>query len=81
LEWGRFPQLLDNPLVRRVLRDVEVQDPPATMADHNKAIEDAESNRRDREEIQCRNGFPVIAKKGASTFGQFGVPRSSFHPA
>ena len=66
---------------RRVLRDVEVQDPPAIMADHEKAIEHAEGDRRDREEIHRRNGFPVISKKGEPTLGRFGIPRSSFHPA
>ena len=39
LEWKCFPQLLDDPTARRVLRNVEVQDPPAIMADHEKAIE------------------------------------------
>ena len=46
LEWKCFPQLLDDPTGRRMLRDVEVQDPPATMADHKKTIDYAEGDRR-----------------------------------
>jgi hypothetical protein len=38
------------------------------MADYQKAIEYAEGDRRGREEIHRRGGFPVIAKKGEPTF-------------
>ena len=62
LEWKCFPQLLDDPTARRVLREVEVQDPPAIMADHEEAMEDAEGDRRDREEIHRRDGFPMTWK-------------------
>jgi hypothetical protein len=41
----------------------EVQDPPAIMADHEKAIVDAEGLRGDRKEILRRDGFSVIAMK------------------
>ena len=61
LERKCFPQRLDDPTARRVLRDVEVQDPPAIMADHEKAIEYAEGDRRGREEIHRSDGFPVIS--------------------
>ena len=64
-----------------MLRDVEVQDPPAVMADYEKAIKYAEGDRRGREEIHRRNGFAVIAKKGEPMLGRLGIPRSSFHPA
>src|ERR1700681_2797928 len=36
---------------RRALCDVEVQDPPATMADHEKTIDYAEGDGREGEEI------------------------------
>jgi len=45
----RFPQLLNDPQARRVLRDVEVDDPPPTVADDEEAIEHAEGDRWDRE--------------------------------
>ena len=81
VEWKCFPQLLGDPLACRVLRDVEVEDPPAIMADHEKTIEHAEVNRGDCEESHRCDGFPVISKKGKPTFGRFGIPWSSFHPA
>jgi hypothetical protein len=34
----RLPQLLDDPTARRMLRDVEVQDTPAIVADEQEAI-------------------------------------------
>ena len=46
-----------------------------------KAIEYTEGDRGGREEIHRSDGFPVISKKGEPTFGRFGIPRSSFHPA
>jgi hypothetical protein len=73
--------LLDDPTARGVLGDDEVQDPPAVMADHEKPIKFTEGIRRRREEIDRRDGFPVVSKKGELTFGRFRVPVSSFHPA
>jgi hypothetical protein len=35
----RLPQLLDDPTARRMLRDVEVQDTPAIMADDKETVE------------------------------------------
>jgi hypothetical protein len=73
--------LLDDSTARRVLRDVEVQDPPAVMADYEKAIEYAEADRRGREEIHRCDGLPVLSKKDEATLGWLGTPRTSFHPA
>jgi hypothetical protein len=56
--------LLDNPTARGVLGDVEVEDPPTVMADHEEAIKYTEGDRRRREEIHRRNRFPVISQKG-----------------
>src|SRR6266550_810029 len=80
-KWKRFPELLNDPQARRVLRDVEVQDPPTVMTDHEEAVEDTKRDRWNSEEIHRRNGFPMIAQKGQPTFGQFWVSRRSFHPA
>jgi len=81
LEGKCFPQLLDDPTARRVLRDIEVQNSPAAMADHKKAVEYTKGDRWGREEIHRRNGFPVIAKEGEPTFGRLGIPWRSLHPA
>jgi len=37
------------------------------MADHQKAVEHAESDRGNREEVHGRNGFSMVAEKGAPT--------------
>ena len=46
LKWKRLPQLLDDPQTRRMLGDVEMQNATATVADDEKAVKHAESNRR-----------------------------------
>ena len=48
-----------------MLREVEVQDTPAIMADDKEAVEDAEGDRGHGEEVHGRNRFPVVRKKGA----------------
>src|SRR5882762_10863142 len=79
-KWKRFPELLNDPQARGVLRDIEVQDPPTVVTDHEEAVEDAKRDRWNSEEIHRRNGFPVIAKKREPAFGWPGIPRGSFHP-
>jgi len=59
-----LPELLNDPQARWVLRDVEVQDPPTVMTDHEEAVEDTKRDRWNSEEIHRRNGFPMIAQKG-----------------
>ena len=73
-KWKRFPELLNDPQARWVLRDVEVQDPPTVMTDHEEAVEDTKRDRWNSEEIHRRNGFPVIAKKREPAFGWPGMP-------
>jgi hypothetical protein len=63
-KWKRFPELLNDPQARWVLRDVEVQDPPTVMTDHEEAVEDTKRDRWNSEEIHRRNRFPMIAQKG-----------------
>src|SRR5580704_2569587 len=77
----RLPQLLNDPQTRRVLRDVEVQDPPTVVAEHEEAVENSKGDRGNSEEIHRRDGFPMIAQKGEPAFGPFGISRCSFHPA
>src|SRR5216683_1140859 len=76
----RLPQLLDDPTARRMLRDVEMQDTPAIVADDKETVEDAERDRGHGEEVHRRNRFPVILKKRAPTFGWPGIPRRPLHP-
>ena len=63
LERKSLSQLLDNPEARRMSCDVEVQDLSTIMTDHEEAIQQAECDGWDREEVHRRDGFPVITKK------------------
>ena len=47
-----------------MLCDIEVQDTPAVVTDDEKAIERAEGDRRNSEEVHRGNRFPVISEKG-----------------
>jgi hypothetical protein len=76
----RVSQLLNDPSTSRVLRNVEVYDPPPTVADDEKAIEDAEGDRRNRKEIHRSDCFPVIAQKRKPTLGWFGISGCPAHP-
>src|SRR5208282_6650949 len=69
LEWKRLPQLLDGPQARRMLCDVEMQDTSPTVADDEEAIEHAEGDSWNREEVHGRNRFPVVSKEGEPPFG------------
>ena len=79
-EWERFPQLLNGPQAGWVLGHVEVQDAPTVVADDEEAVEHAERDRRNGEEIHCGDRFPMVAQKREPTLGRLGVPRRSSHP-
>ena len=55
-----------------MLCDIEVQDTPTVVTDDEKAIERAEGDRRNREEVHCGNRIPVIAEKGKPVPGWLG---------
>jgi hypothetical protein len=76
----RLAQLLDDPIVRRMLRDVDVQDASPIMTDDKKAVEHAEDNRWHAGEIHGRNCFPMISKEGQPALDPVSVSRRSFHP-
>jgi len=61
--------------------DVEMQDPPAIVADDKEAVEDAEGDRGHGEEVHGRNRFPVIRKKRTPAPGWLGISRRPLHPA
>src|SRR5207253_5119914 len=65
----RLPQLLDDPRARGMAGDVEVQNASTIMADDEKAVEHAERDRRNREDIHRGNSFPAISKKGEPPAG------------
>src|SRR5215469_13623566 len=77
----RLPQLLHNPLARRMLADVAVQDTPPVMSDHEKAVQYAKPDGGNREEIHRSNHFLMVTQKGQPSFTWLGVPRRSFDPA
>jgi hypothetical protein len=56
-------QLLRDPLAGGMFRGIEVQDSPPAVADHEEAVQDAESRCRHREEVHRRNGFAMVLKK------------------
>jgi len=63
-----------------MLRDVNMQDAPTIMTDDEKAIERAEGNSRNSEEVHRGNRFPVIMEKGKPTLGSARISRRSLHP-
>ena len=63
-----------------MLCDIEVQDTPTVVPDDEKAIERAEGDRRNSEEVYRGNRFPVIAEKGKPAPGRLRISRRPFHP-
>ncbi len=63
-----------------MLRDVDVQDSSTIVADDEKAVEHAERDRWDGEEVHCRNGLAMVSKEGQPVLGPVRVFRRSFHP-
>src|SRR5260221_2539797 len=79
-KWKRFSKLLDDPQACRMLCDIEVQNAPTIVTDDEKAIERAEGDRRNREEVHRGNRFPVITEKGKPALGWLRISRRPFHP-
>ena len=76
-----LPRLLHNPLARRMLGDVAVQDAPPVMSDHEKTVQHAKPDGGNREEVHRGNHFLMVAQKGQPSFTWLGVPWRSLHPA
>src|SRR5882762_581291 len=74
-KWKCFSQLLDDPQARRMLCDIEMQDAPTIVTDDEKAIEHAEVDRRNSEEVHRSNRFPVITEKGKPAPGRLRISR------
>src|SRR5437879_225367 len=79
-KWKCFSQLLNDPHACRMLGDIEVQDATTIVTDDEKAIEHAEGDRRNSEEVHRGNRFPVIAEKGKPARGRLRISRCPFHP-
>ena len=79
-KWKCFSQLLDDPQACRMLCDIEVQDTPTVVTDDKKAIERAEGDRRNSEEVHRDNRFTVITEKRKPVRGWLRISRRPFHP-
>jgi hypothetical protein len=62
-------------------RDVPMQNSPSVMCDDEETIENAECERRHREEVHRGDSFPMIAQKCHPSFGRLRVSLRSPHPA
>src|SRR5229473_4895555 len=79
-KWKCFSQLLDDSQACRMLCDIEMQDAPTIVTDDEKAIEHAEVDRRNSEEVHRGNRFPVITDKGKPAPGRLRISRRPFDP-
>jgi hypothetical protein len=61
-----------------MLCDIEMQDTPTVVTADEKAIERAEGDRRNREEVHRGNRFPVIPEKGKPARGPLGSRGARF---
>lgn len=81
LKRERFSQLLNDPSARGILGDIEVQNPPTIMADHEQAVEDAERDGGNREEIHRGDGFAMIPQEGQPALGGARISGRPPHPS
>jgi hypothetical protein len=72
-EWKCFSQLVDDPHTRRMLRDVEVQNTPPVVTNDEEAVENAERDGGNCEEVHCSDGFPMVPEKSHPPFGRLGI--------
>jgi hypothetical protein len=63
-----------------MLCDIEVQDASTIMTDDEEAIERAEGDRRNSEEVHRSNRFPGITEKGKPALGRLRIASCPFHP-
>jgi hypothetical protein len=55
-----LPQLLNDPIAGGVSRHVEMQNPPPMMLDHKEAVQHAEGQCRNREEVESGNYLAMV---------------------
>src|SRR6267142_568873 len=63
-----------------MLCDMKVQDAPTVVTDAETAIERAEGDRRNSEEVHRGTRFTVITEKGKPAPGRLRISRRPFHP-
>lgn len=73
-----FAKLLKNPQARRMLSDIEVQNAPPIMSDHEKAIEYAERDCGNGEEVHRGDGLRMVAQKSKPVLGRPGFLGACF---
>ena len=74
-------ELLGDPETRRVPGDLEVKNSSAVMGNHKEAVQHAEGQSGDREEIHGRDHFPVIAQESLPSLTWISPPRGTLYPA
>jgi hypothetical protein len=79
-KWKCFSQLLDDPRACGMLCDIEVQDATTIVTDDEKAIERAEGDRRNSEEVHRGNRFAVITEKGRYSWRSGTSWNEAIHP-
>jgi len=80
LVWKHFSQLLNDPDAGRMASDIEVEDAPPVMADDEEAVENAERDRRDREEVHRCDRLAVIPQEGQPALRRFRISGCTLHP-
>jgi hypothetical protein len=78
-EWKRFPQLLSDPRACRMAGDIDVQDLPPVVTDHEEAVEQPKCDSWKGEEIHCGDSFRVIPQERNLALRRFGISRCSPH--
>src|SRR5689334_4582649 len=76
-----FSHLLRNPEAVRMAGDIEVQNAPAIMSNHEEAIEHTKRERRNGEEIHCRDHFTMVTQKCFPSPASITKPGCTSHPA
>jgi hypothetical protein len=77
----RLANLLNNPITGRMLRYVEVQNPPPVVRDNEEAVQHPEGQRRHGEEVHRGDGLAMIVEKGFPRLRLSRVARSPAHPS
>ena len=60
-----FSELLCRPVGRRVIRNIKVDDTPASMLHHNEHIEHLQESRDHSEEIARNNFLGIVLQKAS----------------
>jgi hypothetical protein len=70
LPWKRFAELVSSPFDSRMRRHGEVNDAPTLVRQHQKHVQDLESDRRHREEVDGYKAVDVILEESPPGLGR-----------